>query len=346
MASGSNQDESRGAVLRNAPMGAPRPPVERDSDWFDVLAYFRTDTDLSTWLTNEELGHLVHQAAEVLAAWKEVTEYQGFNAKELLKIMRRSYDAYIADAQEESEIINYRYHDTDMTLTFSNKQPMMTDVGFLIHVFAVRGNVWDKIMRKSTGQLKTILGWMKEKYNIDTTTRDPNTALASNVVTVPRMAACFPIKICDFYSMGVGKLLCGHYDIGVDVNAQFDLSIFCSFFPAMVTVEVSKNNPGIHLLLGLIAIVNDNVLHKKDKKYTDLDQILSYYQASYNSPVMPQSSRDRFLRKKRLIEPGSSKLIETLNGALSGATARITNLRPSDPSLNKVLETWRDMSIV
>lgn len=326
-----------------ADAGGSNEPV-LPAPWLDVLAYYREDADIAEWLDSKVLDHLISIGAETLAEWKSIIEFQGFNARELLKTLRRNYDLYTAEVSPQEITITFDYNGRERSIKFSNKQDMMTDMAFLINVFSVRGNVWEKIMRKSTDNLKTILEWMRAKYNIDVNRRESNTALGTNVVTIPRMAACFPMKICMNYSAGIGKLLCGNYDIGIPVSAVIDPSIYCSFFPAMIPLDVTLANKGVHVLFGLIAVINDNVLHKKDKKFTDMDQILSYYQACHNSAVMPQRSRQNFMRARGLLQLGSYNLIQELKDAINTATDRIMALRGQDPSTNRVIEALEDMA--
>jgi hypothetical protein len=44
--------------------------------------------------------------------------------------------------------------------------------------------------------VKDITDWLFEKYGIDTTVNDPMASLDADLITVPRIVACFPGKIC------------------------------------------------------------------------------------------------------------------------------------------------------
>lgn len=330
-------------MAHGGPLGLPIPGPSLPNGWDGVLQFYRQDAEIGSWLTADVLEELIQISVDTLAEWKAITEFQGFNAKELLKTMRKSFDRYMEEAELSEVIITYDLNGQTKTAHFTNKQPMMVDIAFLINVFSVRGNVWDKIRRKSTKNLKDILDWMRVKYNIDVAQRDPNTPLGPEVVTVPRMAACFPMKICDNFSLGIGKVLCGNFDIGVPVGAVIDSSIFCSFFPAMIPQVSVRATAGVHIVFGLVAVINDSVLHKKDKKFTDLEQILSYYQACYNSAVMPQQTRLKYLRSKGLVDLGTNAFISVLASAIGGAAERIATLRPSDPGLSKVTAAFLSM---
>lgn len=63
-------------------------------------------------------------------------------------------------------------------------------------------------------------------------------------------------------------------------------------FPSTVRKSYIKNNIiyNIHLQLILIAILIDNVLHMRDR-VTSLDQIWTYYLASYQSVIIIDSAR-------------------------------------------------------
>lgn len=164
---------------------------------------------------------------------------------------------------------------------------------------------------------------LKTRYNIDTTPRGLMSPVAPNVITIPRICACFPHKICDIFDYGFGKILCSFDDLGIIEHKEISKSILCTFSPALIPTETVTANKGIHLLFFIVQIINDTILHRKDKSNTDLEDMFTYYAASYRSAGTPQKSKVEYLVLKKILTPGTHLLLPQIADAIKGAAGRI-----------------------
>lgn len=215
---------------------------------------------------------------------------------------------------------------------------MMKDLFFIIFLFSIRGSVWSKLEDKSTAILNDIMEMCKAKYNTDTTPRSPMTQVGPDVVTIPRICACFPHKVCDLFHFGFGKVLCTFEDLGILETLGLSTALLCTFFPALIPFNFSNSYPEIHQLFFIVHIISDNILHRKDKTFTDLQDMLTYYSASYRSAGTPRSSRLEYLQLRNIIGPHSNILNVHITNAIPMAAAKIKSLRSTDPMVDKVIK--------
>lgn len=305
--------------------------------WDGVISWLKQDPEISGWWSEDMSTQLRTLDNAQLAIWSAFTAYQGFDIKRILKLLKSNYDTYMQNKTKETTSVTIQTSTGDVTFDYDNKKSIIQDIEFIIFLFASRGSVWDKFTRKSYSEMATITDWMQEKYNIDTTVRNPNTAVDADVITVPRIAACFPYKICDYFHLGYGKALCSEADIGYPTGANAPKAIFCSFITAALYPDWIKITPQVHLLIFLIHILNDDVLHRKKQDYTPLDTMFTYYAASYRSAGTPFPSRKKYLSSRDFADAAQKGFNANIISAAGQAEDRIRALRPSDRSLNTVL---------
>lgn len=80
----------------------------------------------------------------------------------------------------------------DRVYTFTSDERFMKDMEFICIMFITRGTAFAKISAKSTQVMVDIFNVLKTKYNINTTKRTPGKPLDFKIITIPRIAACFP----------------------------------------------------------------------------------------------------------------------------------------------------------
>lgn len=105
---------------------------------------------------------------------------------------------------------------------------------------------------------------------------------------VPRISACLCQLTTELYSRGFGRPLANFSEFG-----EVPVAMFSPMFSSVVRRGYRLPNGvmvNMHPQLILINILVDNVLHVRDK-VTPLDQIWTYYLASYNSGVLLDSAR-------------------------------------------------------
>lgn len=308
------------------------------SYWEGVIAWLKEDKSIADWLSEDEVKSLVSLPEAQLELWKVATQYQGFDVKVVLKAMRSSYDAYTRTEtqQQTSEIL--RVGDEQKEFKYSNKEKMMEDISFMIFLFSTRGSDWNKVRSKSIKIVQEIMDWMKEKYNIDTSKNLPGSSLRPEAITLPRVAACFPMKVCDYFHKGYGKPLCSVEELCPEAGLMTRVSkaILCSYFPACMPSLWVKQNTSIHYVPFYVAVLNDNVLHRSDKKFTPLQNMFSYYSASYKSNATPQKSRVAWCISRGLSNEASDGFEHLLLTVSDYCHTAIVKERSDDPGLKAV----------
>jgi hypothetical protein len=88
--------------------------------------------------------------------------------------------------------------------------------------------------------VKDITGWLIEKFGIDTTVNVPIASLDPDLITVPRIVACFPGNICEFYHRGYGNALVTYYDLSITNPGKLSRAILCPHFTALIPRQVMR----------------------------------------------------------------------------------------------------------
>lgn len=216
----------------------------------------------------------------------------------------------------------------------------MRDVCFLILIFLQRGSSWDKMEGKTNEGVMRILNLLKEKYKINTTKRAAGSSLAPNVVTLPRIAACFPIRILKFLEQGFGRII-----IDPELLSESDIPRWLQHPAAASAIPVTTTIPEIAalplLVLG-VCILSDDVLHKKDGKFTPLTNILGYLEASRQTAAVPHKARIEFLKAVGFLTEKKDGTIEVTKDCFTfdvdDWAKHILSFRPNDPGHREIKE--------
>lgn len=257
--------------------------------WEAIATWFAEEAELE--FVRNEIANLAIEEA-TMGTWKELVAYQGFDVKKVMIAMKRASEAY---TQNSTGRVEYAATLTpgggNVDFRWSNQEPKLKDMMLLIYLFANRGSSWAKIKEKSISVMGDIMDMLEVKYNIDVTKRTGETSLKPDTVTLPRIAACLPMLVCTFYHLGHGKPLCSLEELGL--TGEISKSILCNSFPCVIPQGLTGNNKRIHFLSFYVHLKVDKVIHKKDQKYTDVHQILTYYTASHNTPAVPTATQVR-----------------------------------------------------
>jgi hypothetical protein len=230
----------------------------------------------------------------------KVKLYLGFDIKRIVKNMIRSKNIYVAQKDRKEVKMNVRVGNEEREFRYSNFEDMSYDIEFLIFLFAERGSTYRKYTSKSVDQIKVITDWLIEKYGMNTEVNLPLTALGPDIVTIPRIVACFPAKICEYYHRGYGNNLLGFFDLNIVDPAGISRAILFPHFTALIPQEIMREDRAFHFVCFLVYVIVDDVLHKKVGNFTPLENIFMYYSAEYHSPGTPQPARRGFCTKMGL----------------------------------------------
>ncbi|CAL1685180.1 unnamed protein product [Lasius platythorax] len=131
-----------------------------------------------------------------LKALTEVTRYQGFNPREIIKQLldhAAVQQDVLADERSLEKVESQVKVDGQVReFTFTSNMDFHSDMQFICLMFITRGAAFDKILKKSSKTMETCMNLMKTKYNINTMKRKPDLALDGKTITIPRIAASFP----------------------------------------------------------------------------------------------------------------------------------------------------------
>lgn len=259
--------------------------------------------------------------------------------------MKRSHDTYITSTASNDVKTTLRVKDKTVTFNYTNMEKMMEDITFIIFIFATRGSDWEKIRNRSIEQIKTVMGWMADKYGIDTSKNIAGASLKPEAVTVPRIAACFPMKVCDFFHKGFGKPLISMSELpdGNEFANVASKAILSSSFPACIPPAWVEKTSSIHYITFLVAVMNDDVLHRNDGKITSLTSMLSYYSACYRSNATPNKSRLAWCIARDFGDDENKKFNPLILKIVDSCHTMIGQLRANDPAIKSVLDDLGDL---
>lgn len=256
------------------------------------------------------------------------SRYQGFDPSTILKKIVKSWREAKRQPMQSFHL-QYEFGDVVETWTYTSHESLVDDMIFLIITFLNRGAVVAKITKKSATDFAAVLRMLIAKYNIrpneEPARRRRAEALAPEVITLPRIAACFAQLTTVLYDAGFGRAI-----VNFDTDFPgFPGAIFSPMFPSVVMKGYKENDHmvNIHPQLVLIAILNDNVLHARDR-VTPLDQIWTYYLAAHNSNVLIPAARERQCNLFKVTENG--KFRQYILNRRDHCIRRIRELRPHE----------------
>ncbi|CAH2089895.1 unnamed protein product [Euphydryas editha] len=150
-----------------------------------------------------------------------------------------------------------------------------------------------------------------------------NNHIGVNDITLPRVAGIMPAVAVKLFHLRIVKetvpflTISGvKYDDELTADTDAEASgpagskisnithaICCPFLPSLHP-KSAKGPSHIHGLMLYVAIKLDEIIHRKEKDFTELEDLVTYYKAGYDSPVTPESTRLDVMRKIGLMDRG------------------------------------------
>lgn len=309
--------------------------------WEITRRWWCQDADIAQFTSDAEFTPLSSIEMKQVQSWAVIMEYQGLDLKKLIKNMYRSWTAYKIQPRE-AIIEEYIHEGKPVTYEYSNQESFYRDVTSTILIFANRGSSWAKIMQKSSDNGKRVMNWMREKFIIDTNIRPAGRPIGPEVVTLPRIASCFPQYVCEVYEKGSGKPLYSLTDIGLPEEIEFN-SFLTTFYTSMISSCAANKNKEVHLLMFYCHVLVDNIIHDSVEKRTPLDRMISYYEAALKSVATPQPARDKWNIHRLFISRDSTYNSVIINAG-SAAEEKILSARPQDPARYPTIEKLKKLT--
>lgn len=298
--------------------------------WQAITDWYKSDPEIAVWFDGELEAIKIN--AQILKGWAEVGSYQGLDIKLILKKMKERHTNYVPAGTQ----ISFMYRDAagvEREFKYTDNEKLFKDVAMLIFIFSARGTSWEKMKKKSRKEFVDVMDLLQDKYDLNVTVRKPGTPLASEDITVSRVAACFPTVVADFFHSGLGKPLTTLAAIGLRAGTS---ALLCSSLPAIIPHNLQGNNRSIHALCFLVAVLNDNVIHRKDGHKTALTGIMTYYRTAFNSPGVPEQARKNWMKGKAVMT-SNTEVAPAIVAAGDLAAEKIRAARPNDEDLEEVL---------
>jgi hypothetical protein len=251
--------------------------------------------------------------------------------------MIKNKNHYLANTERAGVGTDIQIGSETRTFEYTNHESLASDIEFLIFSFLERGSTISKYKDKLPNTLKTITDWLVEKYKINITVNQPLTSLKPDIITIPRIVACFPGKVCQYFHLGLGNAPVTFLDLGITDSKNISRSVLCPQFTALIPREIMRSSTALHFISFLVHVVVDDDLHKKARNFTDLDNIFTYYCAEHNTPNTPQDSRVTVCSGINLLTHDRRRFIPILENQRDFCNNKIRQLRPTDPKLDIVL---------
>lgn len=203
-------------------------------------------------------------------------------------------------------------------------------MAFLVLMFGNRGSRVDKMEKKSEDSFNKFFRILKAKYAIDTTQRKSGERVNPKVITLPRIAACFPSMVCDFVARDYIRTLFIGSELGLEKLSRGVLN-------TSITALIPKAWPvGKMIIPFAVAVKTDEVLTQREKQKNTLETVFTYFSASYGSQITPESLRAVFCVKHKL--GTATSYSKDWADAMTPAENYIRDKRASDPNLQAVLD--------
>lgn len=307
-----------------------------------VVRYFRSDQEIADELSEADFSNIFNPSTHFLRLIRTAIEYQGFDPKVILRQLvrnKKTYDSMdhallqwdMANVDDDFVIRD----DTRMEDRFTNREKMTRDVSFLILLFLSRNNHISKIIKKAREGLSNVLDMLKEKYDINDDTRASGTQLGSSIVTLPRITGVFPaVAVRLFHQRAVKEIVL--FESIPMTSEAISRGICCPFLPSTHPRDLRKGNH-IHGLMLYVSVSLDDIIHRKEKAYTSLDNLISYYRAGYESAAMPEKSRLEVFSRIGLLSTGTTDFIDQVKVCNAACIEKLKDMRSSDPDHSRLM---------
>ena len=258
---------------------------------------------------------------------QDITEFESFDPKFIIKSMLTAHRV-MRDKVKAGEMglisipIVTSVETTDRTNLFTNNLPFVEDLKILCSIFVTGG--FQKIMNSSrnVGQVLRVL---RGKYDILPNPRKSvYLPLKADIITLPRIAAAFPILTVVLFHQGLGKVPVQPSEI-VGRDVEWPRAFLCCMMASMVPEIINK--PVAQLLA--VAVAN--------RRNTKLIHLLRDLKASLQSTVIPNEVKLSGYRKWGLMVEEVEEFIPAIKDSAMDCKEYIRAQRPDDPDLESVL---------
>lgn len=304
--------------------------------WEAIRVFIHAYDELKTAFSAAEILKMSFNNSEDAKVF-QIMVYKGFNHRAILRKVMQAHAAWTPATTTPDKFVIKSGDGTEME--FSSTASLMEDVKNMVTLFVMRGNNKAKITNKSCTGMKEYVAHLEKKLGVSMTKNASGSALDPEVVTMPRLTACFPLRAIELTIAGFAKLFCTLVQIGVDpsVSKAILSPYFNGFIPSPEGAEAATwVSP--HVVFFLVHVHLDNTIHRKPgEQVTTLEQILVYYLASFRSPILPNLKRKELCKEFDLVTLGTGgtptpNFRKEITDAIPFCKAELARLRPNEDS--------------
>lgn len=150
--------------------------------------------------------------------------------------------------------------------------------------------------------------------------------------------------MCDYAIKGFSKKYCTLEEIGLKGVQGVSEDILCPSFQSVIPFSICKDGSTIQIFSFLVQVYLDNTIHKKGGKFTGLDIMLTYYQAAFRTPGVPEKARVIYLTNLGMITGTPPKVLPEITKCIPVAEEILKRLRKDDPKLSVTIESLSKLS--
>lgn len=76
-----------------------------------------------------------------------------------------------------------------------------------------------------------------------------------------------------------------------------------------------------------MAVRLDDIIHKKEKNFTNIEQLMTYYKAGFHSPATPEAARLEVFKKIGIVEGPGNSIKQDILDINTACTEALTAMR-------------------
>lgn len=267
----------------------------------------------------------------------EIMKYKGnprrtriqFDHKKLIAILLKKHGDKARSIQSNPGVLkqviaSVKVEDRVKESIFTNNMPFVQDMKFICLMFL--------LLPKISRAMIDVMALMKNKYGINMIKRRPGQSLPAEIITIPRIAACFPAVVVGLFDEGFGEII-------FDPKTLFPEGTIPRVIYAPMVTSVLPNVADLPIVVFLaIAVKTDDILHQTDAK-TSLSALYQYLTASINSTVVSNDFKVKYTESWKIGTRvnGIFTYNPTIVGLKETAKAFIRTSRANDSQLDVLL---------
>lgn len=337
-----------------------------------IVEYFKEDPEVAAELTSDDWDRLSNPDEKFVKLLREALQYQGFDPKTILRELVRRNKAYKTE-NESPKYWDLTNTSGDFKCTpsssagnkYSDHESVTKDAQLLIFTFLLRCNHISKVIQKSLPGIQEILEMLKLKYNINDEVRASGTTLCGTDITLPRIAGTMPaVAVRLFHTKSVKETVqflsipgiqyeetvTGTSEsaatTGTTVKTRNVSHAICCPFLLSLHPMTSFAPQNIHALMLYVAVKLDDIIHKKEKNFTNLEDLLTYYKASFQSPATPERARVDVFHKIGLTGADKKTLVDDIKAVNASCCEALIHMRVDDEYHSTFLSVARTGNMI